>query len=47
MAAVPSLEPVLKALEEGRVIRSWVSIALKVCAVLAVIGRASCRERVS
>ncbi|HXY19812.1 MAG TPA: hypothetical protein VEH83_07425 [Gemmatimonadales bacterium] len=38
MAAVPSLEPVLKALEEGRVIRSWVSIALKVCAVLAVIG---------
>ncbi|HTT67602.1 MAG TPA: hypothetical protein VMF70_06200 [Gemmatimonadales bacterium] len=38
MAAVPSLEPVLKALDEGRVIRSWAATALRVSAVLAVLG---------
>jgi len=38
MAAMPSLEPVLKALDEGRVIRSWAATALRVVAVLAVIG---------
>lgn len=38
MAAVPSLEPVLKALDEGRVIRSWAATALRVVAVLAAVG---------
>lgn len=38
MPAIPSLAPTLKALETGRVIRTWVAVALRVVAVLAVIA---------
>jgi hypothetical protein len=37
-AAMPTLEPVLKKLENGRLVRSWVAIALRVIAILAVVG---------
>jgi len=38
MPAYPSLGPALKALEDGRLIRSWVATALRVCAILAVVA---------
>jgi hypothetical protein len=37
-AAIPTLDPVLKSLENGRLVRSWVAIALRVIAILAVVG---------
>ena len=37
-AAIPTLEPVLKSLEDGRLVRSWVATALRVIAILAVLG---------
>ncbi len=37
-AAIPTLDPVLKSLENGRLIRSWVATALRVIAILAVVG---------
>lgn len=38
MAGIPSLHPVLKALEDGRVIRAWVAGGLRIIAVLGALA---------